>query len=129
MPKHLMEKISQQLLYQRLRNRVIELLDMYSSLDDIATLGAYEMINLVDDYLPLDYADAPKVFSEKEKVAIAKFMKLATAASDATEENTCSVDWFRSSKEWVSVSRFAEQALAVFTERGRFSEESEEAFP
>lgn len=123
-----MEEISRQLLYQRLRNRVIELLDTYSSLEDIATLGAYEMIEMVDDWLPLDYAEAPKVFSEKEKVAVAKFTELATAAAEATKENTWSIDWFRNSAEWVSVSRFAEHALAVFSERGRFSEESEEVF-
>lgn len=128
MPKHLMEKISQQLLYQRLRNRVIELLDTYSSLDGIATLGTYETIEMVGDWLPLDYAEAPKVFSEKEKVVIEKFMALATAAADVTEENTWNIDWFKNSEEWVRVSEFAEKALAVFSERGRFSEETEEVF-
>ncbi|WP_146132753.1 hypothetical protein [Hasllibacter halocynthiae] len=124
-----MEEISKQLLYQRLRNRVIELLDLYSSLDDIATLGAFETIDMVDDWLPLDYAAAPKVFSEKERVVIAKFLMLSNAAADATDEDTWKVDWFRDSEEWVNVSRFSEQALAVFCERGRFSEESEEDFP
>lgn len=40
---------------------------MHSSFEDIANLGAFEMINLVNDWLPLDYNKAPKVFSEKEK--------------------------------------------------------------
>ena len=123
-----MEEISRQLLYQRLRNRLIELLDMYSSLGDIATLGAYEMIELVGDLLPLDYDEAPKVFSEKEKEAISKFAELAEKASDATKEDTWSVDWFKTSEEWVSVSNFAKQALVIFSERGRFSEEHEEVF-
>ncbi|WP_299985836.1 hypothetical protein [uncultured Ruegeria sp.] len=123
-----MEEISRQLLYQRLRNRLIELLDMYSSLDDIASLGAYEMIELVGDLLPLDYDEAPKVFSEREKEAISKFAELAENAADATEEDTWSVDWFKSSKEWVSVSEFAKQALVIFSERGRFSEEYEKVF-
>jgi hypothetical protein len=121
-----MEKISRQLLYQRLRNRVIELLDMYSSFDHIATLGAYEMIDMVDDWLPLNYEEAPKVFSEKEKVAIAKFMELAAGAADATKEDTWDTAWFKNSEEWVSVSEFAQQALVVFSVRGQFSEESEE---
>ncbi|WP_170765313.1 hypothetical protein [Ruegeria lacuscaerulensis] len=123
-----MEEISRQLLYQRLRNRLIELLDMYSSLDDIATLGAYEMIELVGDLLPLDYDEAPKVFSEKEKEAISKFTELAKNAADATVEDTWSVDWFKSSDEWVSVSEFAKQALIIFHERGRYSEEHEKVF-
>ncbi len=101
---------------------------MYSSLDDIASLGAYEMIELVGDLLPLDYDEAPKVFSEREKEAISKFAELAENAADATEEDTWSVDWFKSSKEWVSVSEFAKQALVIFSERGRFSEEYEKVF-
>ena len=121
----LMEPISRQLLYQRLRNRVIELLDTYSSVEDIAKLGAFEMINLVDDLLPLDYDEAPKVFSETEKEVIAEFLEFADAASDATDKDTWNVDWFRNSREWVILSEYAKQALAVFAERGRFSEERE----
>ena len=101
---------------------------MYSSLDDIATLGAYEMIELVADLLPLNYDEAPKVFSEMEIEAISRFAELVEYAADATEEDTWSVDWFKSSEDWVSVSKFAKRALAVFSERGRFSEEHEEVF-
>ena len=50
-----MEHISQLLLYQRLRNRIIELLELHSSFEDIAMLGAFEAVNLVYDWLPLDY--------------------------------------------------------------------------
>lgn len=123
-----MEEISRQLLYQRLRNRFIELLDMYSSLNDIATIGAYEMIELAYDLLPLNYDEAPKVFSKKEKEAISKFAELAKNAAEATEEDTWSIDWFKRSEEWVNVSEFAKQALVIFAERGRFSEEHEEEF-
>jgi len=121
-----MEEISQQLLYQRLRNRVIELFDMHSSFEDIATLGAFEMVNMVGDVLPLDYDEAPKVFSEKEKKAVAEFLKLAGSAADATDEDTWKIEWFRNSRPWVRLSEFAKQALAIFSERGRFSEEYEE---
>lgn len=121
-----MEEVSQEVIYQRVRNRVIELLDMYSSFDDVATVGAYEMINMVDDQLPLDYDKAPKVFSEKEKEIINKFMELVDGAADATTENVWDVVWFKNSVEWVKVSEFAKQALAVFSERGRFSEEHED---
>ena len=55
-----MEKISQQVLYQRLRNRVFELIDMYSSLEVVANFGAFEMIHMADAWLPLDYNEAPK---------------------------------------------------------------------
>ncbi|MEP3845711.1 MAG: hypothetical protein ABJM43_10285 [Paracoccaceae bacterium] len=121
-----MKEISQQLLYQRLRNRVIELFEMHSSLEDMATLGAFEMVNMVDDWLPLGYDEAPNVFSEKEKAVVAEFMELADRAADATDENTWKVEWFKNSEQWVRLSEFAQQALVTFSERGCFSEEYEE---
>ena len=121
-----MDEISQQLLYQRIRNRVIELLDLYCSFDDLAKFGAFEAINMVDDWLPVDYDEAPYVFIEQEKKAIAEFIQLVDAASNATDENTWDVNWFKSSNEWTRLSAFAKNALAVLLERGYFSEEIEE---
>ncbi|WP_106744949.1 hypothetical protein [Yoonia maritima] len=122
-----MEEISRQLLYQRLRNRVIELLEMYSSLENIASFGAYEMINKVDDWLPLDYEKAPKVFTETEKEVIAEFIGLVSSASDATHNDTSNLEWLKASVEWNRLFEFAQKALTVFSERGRFSEKVEEA--
>ena len=122
-----MEEISRQLLYQRLRNRVIELLEMYSSLENIASFGAYEMINKVDDWLPLDYEKAPKVFTETEKEVIAEFIGLVSIASDATHNDTSNLEWLKASVEWNRLFEFAQKALTVFSERGRFSEKVEEA--
>lgn len=124
--KCVMEEISQQLLYQRLRNRVIDLMEVHSSIEDIARFGAYEMINLIDDILPLDYDEAPGVFSEKEERAVAWFLELAESAAEATDEDSWDTEWFENSQEWMKLSRFARHALTVFSERGRFSEEYEE---
>ncbi|MEL7203885.1 MAG: hypothetical protein AAGL19_06940 [Pseudomonadota bacterium] len=121
-----MEKISQQVLYQRLRNRVIELLDMHSCFEDAATLGAFEMVNLVDDSLPLDYTEAPGVFSAKEQEAVDRFLQAYEVAAEATDTDTWSIEWFKSSEDWVRLNEVANQAVAIFTERGRFSEELEE---
>lgn len=121
-----MEDISQQLLYQRLRNRVIELLEMHSSFEDIAALGAFEMINMVDDWLPLDYSEAPKVFSEKEKEVVSQFIEFAEVAAEATNSDTWDVEYFKGAEEWVRLSEFSKNALAIFEKRGRFSEETEE---
>ena len=52
---------------------------------------------------------------------------LAETASDATEENTWDIEWFRAAREWVRLSEFAYVALVVFSERGRLSEEKYEA--
>ena len=121
-----MDEISRQLLYQRLRNRVIELIELFCSFDDIAKFGAFEVINMADDWLPLDYDRAPNVFTNKEKEVIAVFIQLVEAASNVTDEDTWDVNWFESSSEWVQLTSSAKVALAVLLERGRFSEEIEE---
>lgn len=121
-----MEEISQQLLCQRLRNRVIEVLDLYCSFDDLAKFGAFEAINMVDDWLPLDYDKAPNVFIEREKGAIDEFIRCFKAASNVTEEDNLDVNWFKSSEEWFHLSAAAKDALLVLLERGRFSDEMEE---
>lgn len=53
-------------------------------------------------------------------------MKLADIATDATKVDTWDVERFEGSKEWVRISKIAKQALVIFAERGRFSEEYEE---
>ena len=122
-----MDEISQQLLYQRLRNRVIDLLDLYCSFDDLAKIGSFEAINMIDDWLPLDYDKVPNVFIEQEKRAIEEFIKLFETVSNATDEDIWEVNWFKSSDEWIRLSAAARNALSVLFERGRFSEEIEEA--
>jgi hypothetical protein len=121
-----MEEISQQLLYQRLRNRVIELLEMHACFENAATFGAFEMLNLVDDYLPLNATEGPDVFSPKEREAVDRFLKAYEVAAAATESDTRSVEWLKNSEEWVRLNEVANQAVAIFIERGRFSEEVEE---
>ena len=62
-----MEQISRQLLYQRLRSRAIELLELHSSFEDIAKLGAYEVLNLADDFLSVDFTRPPRYSPLKKK--------------------------------------------------------------
>ena len=121
-----MDEISQQLLFQRLRNRVIDLLDLYCSFDDLAKFGTFSVINMVDDWLPLDYEEAPEVFTQKEKDAVGEFLKNWDEAANATNEDIWSVAEFESSIEWVRLSKTAKEAFLVFSERGRFSEDFEE---
>lgn len=128
-----MENISRTLLDQRLRNRVIELLELCASFEDIATLGAFEVINMIDDWLPLESDKAlnvfetSKVFSENEKQATAQFFKLMENAAEVTDQDCWDVAWFESSSEWVELSKFSKETLEIFAKRGRFSEEIEGA--
>ncbi len=91
-------------------------------------MGAFETINLVADVLPLDYAEAPQIFSEKEIELISSFLALVDRAADATETDTWQIQYFKSSEEWVRLSEFAKEALVSFEERGHFSEDTEEDF-
>ena len=121
-----MDGISQQLLYQRLRNRVIEALDLYCSFDDLAKLGAFSAINMVEDWLPLNYEAAGTVFDQKEKNSVSEFIRRFNVAADATDADIWSNASFESAPEWVRLSETAKNAFIVFSERGRFSEECEE---
>lgn len=115
-----MEQISQQLLFQRLRNRVIEVLELHASLEGVVASGTFEVVNIVEDWLPLDYEKAPKVFSEHEKEAITVFLRLSEAFAEAALENKWDKGWLRTSAEWLALSKYSEDALAVFMQRGRF---------
>ncbi|MEX0340074.1 MAG: hypothetical protein AB3N11_13665 [Arenibacterium sp.] len=121
-----MEQISRQLLYQRLRNRTIEVFEAFASLEYIAEIGAFEAINSAFDWLPIDYDEAPGVFSKQEKIAIAKFIQLVETASETIGEDTGKIAWFNSSMEWMQLSAFSNDALQIFLKRGRFSEDGEE---
>jgi hypothetical protein len=62
------------LLHQHLRNRTIDLIDLSCCAEDIARLGVFEVINLFDDIHPLDYHEAPGVFSAKEQEALGQLL-------------------------------------------------------
>jgi hypothetical protein len=126
---HIMEQISPQLVYQRLRNRVIELMEMHFTAEDAAALGAFELVNMVDDWFPLTYDAAPKVFNAKEKDAISDFLRQAAVAADATVIDTWDAEWFKNSPEWSALFKVAQEVHAILMQRGRFSEDEEETLP
>lgn len=123
-----METISQQLLYQRLRNRLAETFEVLSSFEHLARYGAFATINLIDDIFPVCPHAAPGVFSKEEHDIIARFLKAFEIAAEATKKDTWSIEWFRGSEDWLRLNEIANQALVIFAKRGRFSEEFEEKF-
>ncbi|MEM8823000.1 MAG: hypothetical protein AAGF30_05255 [Pseudomonadota bacterium] len=123
-----MEQVSDQVLFQRIRNRVIELFELYQSLEDVAQFGAFETLNMADDWLPVEYERAPLVFSQNERDAVDQFLAHIQAAAATTGEDTWDVDWLRNSTQWIQLSMHANLAAATFAKRGRFSEEREETF-
>lgn len=121
-----MEDISQQLLFQRIRNRVIETLEMVSCLEEVAKYGAFWIINTVDFLVPSDFDYCSKVFDDPELSAIEQFRCLMKKVGDVTPDDFFDIGRFRASPEWSAVERYAEEALQVFMRRGRFSGDVEE---
>lgn len=123
-----MAELSKQLLYQRLRNRVIEMCDFAGSFETVAKFGAFETINLTDGWLPLDYDEAPPVFDGAEREAVDLFVAAMDAASDATDDDIFDPSALEKLPEWRLVRERALAALDVFSIRGRFPEDHEMNF-
>ncbi|WP_037311311.1 hypothetical protein [Ruegeria halocynthiae] len=120
-----MNEISQQLLYQRLRNRIIEQLDHSSSLCSVSELGAFETLECIYDFLPIDFDVVPELFDEEERKAISGFLEIADKAAKETHQDTWELAVYERSTTWVELSRRAKLGYAVFLRRGRFSEDEE----
>ena len=121
-----MSEISEQLLYQRLRNRIIEELDHASSLKSVSEIGSFETIGGIFDFLPIDFHVVPNLFDLAEQDALAMFLTLADKVRSETGQATWDLAFFEQSPMWVELSRSAQKGLSIFMKRGRFSEEEEE---
>ena len=124
-----MEQVSRQIVHQRIRNRVIETLEMVSCLEEVSKYGAFWIINTTDFLVPTDFDDCAGVFDEAERSAIDRFRDLMDKVSDATPDDFFDIDRFRASSEWSAVERCAAEALQIFNRRGLFSEDVEETCP
>jgi len=122
-----MEEISRQLLFQRVRNRVIETLEMVSCLEGVAKYGAFWIINTTDFSVSAEFDDCPGVFNEMERRAVERLRGLLGQVSIATPDDFFDIARFKASSEWVALESYAGEALQVFMRRGRFSEDVEEA--
>ncbi|NSX53245.1 hypothetical protein [Parasulfitobacter algicola] len=90
------------------------MLDLTSSYKAMAPFGAFEVINMVDDWLPIDHSAAPDVFSDTEQELIYNFLKLVNLASEATLCDIHDEPTLKSSKEWRELSQFSVFAHGKF---------------
>jgi len=123
---------------QRIRNRVIEYLDLarsYEAQQDyehrvpIANVP-YEVINMWEDNFPRDPredANVLAVFSPDEVVAIRQFHEVWRAAADAVPQNFPSLTEVQALPEWDHLKRAADSASEVFGRRGPMPEDREVA--
>jgi hypothetical protein len=127
---------SERVIEQRIRNRVIEYLDLARSYDaqrdyeqrvPIANVP-YEVINMWEDNFPRDpreHANVLDVFSSDEIAAIRRFHEVWNAAAGAVPENFPSLTEVQALPEWDHLRRAAESASEVFGRRGPMPEDCE----
>jgi hypothetical protein len=119
---------SPQVVLQRVRNRIIEVLDVLASLEEQQRFisGPNELINQWEDWVhgSLDAYSAP-VFSREEQGALRAFHTIWNAVADSTPNPLPNWDQTQRLPGWEVLRVEAERTLAVFMKRGRLSEDVE----
>lgn len=119
--------IGDQLLHQRIRNRIIETLEWMIECET-NPLGMNELVNTWEDWvpapIPAGYFPAP-VFSEQEKVLLMRTSVAMQAFCDATPNGVPNTPETLQLSQWRAVTAAARQALQALMERGRMPEDRE----
>ena len=119
--------ISKTLLQQRIRNRLIEFFD--TSFEDIAARGAFEVINIWEDFVPNGWDGAffiEPVFSPEEQRCIKSFCSTWEITADATRNDIFSVSELERTPQWNKFLNDASSAFDCFMKRGKLSEDVEQ---
>ncbi len=118
--------VSERVVDQRARNRVMESLDWLR--EGPGDWGAGEYIAQFFDWMPFDKPPVNGTLNEDETVAIARICELMNRVSDATPTPVTDHDLVAGG-HLERIKAEAEKTLAVFLKRGRFGEEVEETEP
>jgi len=123
--------ISRTLLQQRVRNRLMDVLEVAASFEDTAKFGTFEVINWWQDWYHMDdlalYGEP--AFTADEQRQIAAFAKAWSETADVEESNIFDAEKLNALPHWRRFREAAQVALQVFELRGRLSEAEEEEFP
>jgi hypothetical protein len=123
-----------QLVLQRIRNRIIEYLELVSSFDDQREYqsGApvhvpHEVINQWEDWVrgPRDPAFVQPLFTEEEQDAIARYHQIWNETAASTPNPLPDLESLFLTTEWQRLRDAAFEALRVFRVRGKLSEDNE----
>jgi hypothetical protein len=124
---------SPQLVLQRVRNRLIEYLQLVASRQaqllyqasarvDVST----ELINQWDDWFPKEPGLlVDPVFTSEERLALARFHSVMLEVVDALPRNIPDLGTFQTLPAWTRLQQAATQALATFATRGVLDEDVE----
>lgn len=122
-----MSEISEKLLAQRLRNRIMEVLSGYACNEDWEQLGPDEMINLwadfVDEGIITIYIEP--VFTKQEQFNLIAFHKLWLQYCESTPKNMPPFREIKATPEWQKLQNEAMKLLELFELRGKLDEEIE----
>ena len=132
------EEVSRKVVDQRIRNRVIEHLELQSSFalqDDYQRAVPYihvpyELINAWEDYIPRDPGDDPEVssvYSDEEIEVLGRVHRAWNEAAEALPNDYPPLSDAQAMPEWQRWRAESASALAVFLVRGRSSEDHEDA--
>lgn len=121
-----MSEISDTLLKQRLRNRIIEMMDLLSNSECVEKIGTDEALESWFDYVDedkLNFYDEP-IFSKEEKESIKDLHKHIESTYDDIPTT-----WDKSEiafcQAWSKVVMLSNKGYQVFLKRGTFDEETE----
>lgn len=130
------ESPSERLVWERIRNRIIENLELASSFDlqarysrsvPIADVPA-EVIEGWSDVVwedPPTRDGFPDVFSDEEVEAMCAYAEAWRQATAALPAGAADLSEVQRRKEWASLGAVAVEVLRVFEVRGRFPEDQE----
>lgn len=123
-----MTEVSETIVAQRIRNRIIENLSHVSILENVAKFGAFESINSWDDWmcLPLDtdLFKAP-VFNQSEIDSLLEITALYDLAANATKTDIFDENTLKDMRTWKNLETACKASHSLFMQRGKFSEEKE----
>jgi hypothetical protein len=123
------EAVSNRLLDQRLRNRMMEQLLCLVDWEDSIRWGAGEYFNSFFDFFPdRSPLDPNSALTEAEREALTKVLDLMNTAADSTSQHVTEAELVGAG--WPErIKDAAKPALELMVERGQFSEEIEEDVP
>ena len=122
-----MKEVSNIVMLQRIRNRIIEYLGAVSSYEKQGEMGPTAIICRWEDWVVEswneDYVDP--VFSKEEQDAIGKYNATWEQVADLTPDPPPALEELVNTEAWKRLHDEAEKSLAVFHKRGKLSEEHE----
>ena len=127
---------SDRVVEQRIRNRIIEYLDLAGSYEEQVVYQAavpfvtvaYEVINQWGDCVPTDPRQVARnvgVFSADEVHAMCAFQAVLDRVADAVPDDHPRLEDVQALPEWDQLRSAALAARAVFAVRGKMSEDDE----